>query len=194
MIKEIVLASKNQGKLKELREMVSDSKIKILSLDDFPEIPEIIEDGKTFKENAFKKASQVANYTDKIALSDDSGLEVFALGGSPGVESARFAKNDQERIEKLLKIMEGEKDRRAKFCCVIAVAKPKGEVKAVEGEIKGFISERPQGFYGFGYDPIFIPDGYYQTFAEMTAKEKNKISHRAKALAKAKEVLREMQR
>ncbi|MDI6785413.1 MAG: XTP/dITP diphosphatase [bacterium] len=190
-MKEIVLASTNQGKLKELRKLLSDIEIKVLSLNDFPEAPEVIEDGITFEENALKKAMQIAKYTKKLAIADDSGLEVLALGGAPGVESSRFAKNDKERVDKLLKVMENKRNREAKFICAIAIANPGNEVKVVRGEVEGVITEAPKGNCGFGYDPVFVAEGYTKTFAEISMEEKNKISHRAKALIKAKKVLEE---
>lgn len=187
-----MLASANQGKLKELKKLLSDIEIEVLSLSDFPEAPEVIENGETFEENALKKATQIAEYTKKLTLADDSGLEVLALGGAPGIKSSRFAENDKERVNKLLKMMEGKKDREAKFTCAIAIAKPGSEVKVVRGEVEGVITEAPKGSHGFGYDPVFVAEGYSKTFAEMPLKEKNKISHRAKALTKAKIVLQEI--
>lgn len=187
-----MLASTNQGKLKEVKKLLSDIEIEVLSLSDFPEAPEVIEEGKTFEENALKKARQIAEYTKKLTIADDSGLEVLALGGAPGIKSSRFAEDDKERVDKLLKMMEGKKDRKAKFTCVIAIVKPGSEVTIARGEVEGVITEAPKGSYGFGYDPVFVPRGYTKTFAEMSIEKKNKVSHRAKALTKAKMVLQEM--
>lgn len=192
MFTEIVLASTNQGKLRELEEFLRDLEVKFLSLSDFPEIPKVVENGKTFEENALKKAMHLAKHISKLAIADDSGLEVNALGGVPGVNSSRFAEDDEKRIGKLLKMMKGKKDRRAKFVCAIAIVKSEGEAKVVKGEVEGIITEIPKGDHGFGYDPLFMANNYTKTFAEMSIEEKNKVSHRAKALTKAKKVLKEM--
>lgn len=194
---EIVIASKNRGKIEEIEKILSDLEIKFLSLNNYPHLPTIIEDGNTFEENAIKKAKIISKLTGKITLSDDSGLEVDYLDGAPGVKSAQFGGDkltDIERNHKLLELLKEVplSQRGAKFKCVIAIAFPDGEVKTVCGECKGVINLKPEGNQGFGYDPIFIPDGYDKTFGELGREIKNKISHRAIALLKAKEILSEI--
>lgn len=175
--------------------MLSDFvKVRLLTLNDFPECPEVIEDGLSFHENAIKKAIQIAKYTGKTAVADDSGLEVFALGGRPGVFSARYAgegANDRSNNQKLLKEMEGIEDnkRGARFVCVIALATPDGHLETFEGTVEGTISKQPLGNRGFGYDPLFIPNGWDKSFAEVTPEQKDAISHRSKALKKLKDYL-----
>ncbi len=191
---DIVLATRNQNKIREIKNVFKDLKIKFLSLKEFPDSPYVEEDGMTLEENAIKKASQIAKFTGKIALSDDSGLEVEALSGKPGVYSSRFAGEDatyEDNNKKLLALMEGipHKKRKAQFKCVIAIAKPTGETQTVEGAIKGIIANECRGKNGFGYDPVFLIPEHGKTFAEITLEEKNKISHRAKALQKAKKML-----
>lgn len=194
---EIVLATRNPHKAEELKELLKDLDLKILSLSDFPEIPEVDEGSETFRENAVKKALIVARLIDKIALADDSGLEVDALGGSPGVLSSRFAgpgATDEENNEKVLTLLKGvpKEKRKAKFRCIIAVAQPTGEVEAVEGTLEGEIGFRPEGKAGFGYDPLFIVPEYGKTVAQLGRDIKNRISHRAKAVEEAKRILRRM--
>lgn len=192
---DIVIATRNKNKIKEITALLDGMPINIFSLDDGNwQIPEIQEDGKTFKENAIKKAKTIARLTGKLTLADDSGLMVDALGGQPGVYSARFAggdATDRENNLKLLQLMKNiPPDRRgAQFVCVIAVASPEGKVDAVEGICRGDIGYLEEGGGGFGYDPIFIPTGYNKTFAELSMSVKNKISHRGRALEKAKLVL-----
>lgn len=192
---DIVIATRNKNKIKEITALLEGMPINIFSLDDGNwQIPEIQEDGKTFKENAIKKAKTIARLTSKLTLADDSGLMVDALGGQPGVYSARFAggdATDRENNLKLLQLMKNiPPDRRgAQFVCVIAVASPEGKVDAVEGICRGDIGYLEEGGGGFGYDPIFIPTGYNKTFAELSMSVKNKISHRGRALEKAKLVL-----
>jgi XTP/dITP diphosphohydrolase len=192
LIDEIILVSKNKGKLKELRELLSDLNIEINSLYEISPQIDIVEDGESFRENAKKKALTGAKVTGKLSLADDSGLLVEALNGAPGIRSSRFARKDEERVEKLLRLMENKIDRRAKFCCAIAIAFPDGRVEVIEEEVDGKIAERPKGNFGFGYDPIFIPKGFRETFAEMDLKKKNMISHRGKALEKIKEILKKL--
>lgn len=197
---KLVIATANQGKLKEIKLLINSSfknSIEVLSLSDYPDLPDIIEDGKTFKENAAKKAKFVAAATGCIALADDSGLEVDYLKGAPGVHSARFAgkaQNDQANIEKLLRLMEGVtmERRTARFRCVIAIATPKQQLFTAEGTCTGFISLMPRGKKGFGYDPVFYVPRYNKTFAELDLEIKNKISHRARALVKAINILKEI--
>lgn len=189
-VKVLVLATRNPGKTRELRELLKDFPVGIKNLDDFGAIPDIEEDGATFDENAFKKASFVAKVLGLPALADDSGLEVEALGGAPGVHSARYAgpsASDQEKGAKLLKAMEGKTDRRAAFMCVISIAVPSGVALTYEGRCEGLITEAPAGDSGFGYDPVFFYPPMGRTFAQLTAEEKNLVSHRGRALAELKE-------
>ncbi|MBR2509293.1 MAG: XTP/dITP diphosphatase [Lentisphaeria bacterium] len=185
----IVVATGNQHKVEEYKELLADQNIELKSLKDYPNCPEVVEDGKTFAENASKKAVEVCRYCDVPAFADDSGLEVEALGGEPGIFSSRYADTDAERIAKILKNLEGKDNRRARFVCVIAIAINGEVIETFEGEVKGTIVDAPRGSNGFGYDPIFQPDGYDKTFAEMTDEEKNKISHRANAVKKALEFI-----
>ena len=160
----------------------------VISLENYPDAPEVVEDGKTYMENAVKKASIIAEYTSHLTLADDAGLEVDTLGGAPGINSKRWAGEDATddiRIAKLLQALEGATNRRARFIAAIAVVHPNSEPKVVLGVCEGHIRRDPVGESGFGYDPVFVPDGYNQTFAELGEKIKNRISHRAKALEQA---------
>lgn len=157
---------------------------------------EIEEDGETFEENSYKKANEIMKATGEITVADDSGLMVDYLGGAPGVYSARFAGDhgdDGKNNEKLLKLLEGlpEEERKAKFVSVITLIFPGGEALVARGECAGRIIEAPTGENGFGYDPLFVPDGYDKTFAQLGPEEKNMISHRAKALEKLEKLLEE---
>jgi len=194
---EIVIASKNKGKIEEIKKILADLEIKFFSLNDYPHLPTINEDGKTFEENAVKKAKIISDFTQKITLADDSGLEVDYLDGLPGVNSARFGGNsltDADRNQRLLKLLKNVpmSKRKARFKCVISLATPDGEVTTVSAECQGMINLESKGNQGFGYDPIFIPKGYKKTFGELDNKIKNRISHRFKALAKAKKILLEI--
>ncbi len=193
---DIVLATRNKKKVEEIRRITSGMPIKVLALDDFPQCPETIEDRDTFEGNASKKASEVALCSGKPALADDSGLEVDALGGKPGVLSARYAPdaesgNDPRNYQKLLKDMDSvpAQSRTARFVCCMALAFPDGRIRTFFGYAEGHISLEPRGQKGFGYDPIFLPDGFDRTFAEMTASEKDRLSHRGKAIEKLAEFL-----
>ena len=191
---KLVLATRNQGKVRELTEMLSDTstanvsqQIEVISLNAYPHAPEVIEDGKTYMENAAKKASVIAEYTGYLTLADDAGLEVHALNGAPGINSKRWAGEDATdaiRIAKLLQALEGVTDRRARFVAAIAVVHPDATPEGVLGVCEGHIRHAPVGESGFGYDPVFVPQGYDQTFAELGEEIKNRISHRAKALEK----------
>lgn len=186
---DLVLATRNKKKVDEIARIMKASDLSLLTLTDFPGCPEVEEDGLTFEENAVKKAVSVARWTMKPAIADDSGLEVHELGGAPGVRSARYAGesgNDRENFEKLLHEMRSlqDADRRARFVCCLALADPNGDVKTFWGHAEGRIGMEPRGSNGFGYDPIFYPDGHSRTFAEMTDEEKDTISHRGKALRK----------
>lgn len=192
----LVIASRNEHKVEELRQLLADLTIDVLSLRDFPHAPEVEEDGDTFEANALKKARIIAQYTNQAVLADDSGLEVDALGGQPGVHSARFAgecASDKENNAKLLRQMEGVSpiDRTARFRCAIALVSPSGDERLVEGVCPGVIIDKPQGSGGFGYDPLFMVPHLGKTFAELSGDEKNSISHRGKALWKALPVIRE---
>lgn len=189
MKKILILATRNQHKQRELEELLAPLGFEVKSLADFPDFPEVEEDGRSFEENAAKKARITAMYTGLTSLADDSGLEVAALGGQPGIYSARFAGeqgNDEANNRKLLGLMKEfpARQRQARFVCVVAVSDPDGETQTVMGVCDGQIAFEPEGAAGFGYDPLFIPAGYTRTFAELSAEEKNLISHRAQALKK----------
>jgi XTP/dITP diphosphohydrolase len=191
---EIVLATRNKKKIEEIRRITAGLPITVLSLDDFPDCPETVEDRDTFEGNASKKALEVARFTGKPALSDDSGLEVETLNNAPGVYSARYAPdaqsgNDPKNYEKLLADLVDVPDekRAAQFVCCIALAMPDEKIQVFFGYAKGRIGREPRGSKGFGYDPIFIPSGFDRTFAEMTADEKDALSHRGQALVKFRE-------
>ena len=195
---KLVLATRNLGKVKELTTMLNTANkhqnIQILSLQDFPDAPEVIEDGDTYQENAAKKATVIADWTGHRTLADDAGLEVDALDGAPGVHSKRWAGEDATdaiRIQKLLEAIEGAASRKARFVAAIAIAKPNDSksVKIVVGKCEGQITHTPTGESGFGYDPIFVPNGYEKTFAELGEIIKNRISHRGEALRLALELL-----
>jgi XTP/dITP diphosphohydrolase len=183
---ELVFATHNEGKVHEIQNIVGDS-IKILSLTDIGYFEEIPETGSTFNENAFIKANTIYQIYKKPTFADDSGLEVRALNGRPGVYSARYAgvnlKNFEPHIVKLLNELNGVKDRKARFKSVICLI-INDKTYYFEGLINGQIIDHPRGNNGFGYDPIFVPDGYTKTFAEMDLDEKNKISHRSQAIRK----------
>ncbi|MCQ2378600.1 MAG: RdgB/HAM1 family non-canonical purine NTP pyrophosphatase [Victivallaceae bacterium] len=183
----IVIATANAHKVEEFRALMGKQDVDVKSLLDYPHMPPIEENGSSFRENASIKALAACNYCDVPAFADDSGLEVAALDGAPGIYSARYAPTAPERIAKLLKALEGKTDRRARFVCVIAIAVNGEVVDTFEGEVRGRIADAPRGEGGFGYDPVFIPDGYDCTFAELSAEEKNRISHRAVAFRKAME-------
>jgi XTP/dITP diphosphohydrolase len=183
---KLLLASSNPGKLREYRELAGDSPIDLAELPNFREITEFEESAPTFAENAAGKAQYYSRFADESVLADDSGLVVPALGGAPGVRSARYAgpnATDRERIDKLLREMKGKKgdERRAMFVCVTAVAK-RGRVIAVTSDsVQGVLTEEPRGTNGFGYDPIFLFPDLGRTYAELTSLEKNHFSHRGKA-------------
>lgn len=192
---DVVLATRNKKKAEELQRILNEiGDLTVLTLDDFPSCPEVIEDGSTFKENALKKAKIVSQFTGLPSIADDSGLEVEALDGAPGVFSAHYAgekATDEENIVKLLEALRDvpETKRTARFVCCIALVFPDGVEKVFFGYVNGKIIKSPRGNKGFGYDPIFCPDFHHLTFAEMDPSEKDKISHRKKALLKLKEYL-----
>jgi XTP/dITP diphosphohydrolase len=181
----LVLATKNNGKISEFRDFFRKSGIEIKTLDDFGPIPPVIEDGATFEDNAVKKAQFTARVLGIPAIADDSGLTVKALQGAPGVFSSRYAgenADDESNNRKLLAEMEDVEDRTAAFVCVLAIAVPRGPALIYEGTCEGMIAETPKGDHGFGYDPLFYYPPFLKTFAQLTRKEKNSISHRGKAI------------
>lgn len=194
---DIVIATRNKKKLKEIKRIMEEGDVSItnvFSLDYFPGCPDVQEDGKTFEENAVKKAVSVSKYTGIIALADDSGLEVDVLNGAPGVLSARYAgdsADDTANLKKLLENLENVpyKKRGARFACCLALAY-QNTVKTFFGYVEGRIGIEPRGENGFGYDPIFCPEGYDRTFAQMSDEEKNTLSHRGKALREFQKYLR----
>jgi XTP/dITP diphosphohydrolase len=194
---ELLVATHNEGKLRELSRLLSDVPVRLRRLAEWPDIPEAEETGATFEENAVLKAVHYSSRAGLLTLSDDSGLEVAALGGAPGVRSARYggpAATYGERIAQLLAEVEaaGGSGRAARFVCVIALADPStGELETFEGVCAGRLADAPRGAGGFGYDPVFIPDGHRQTFGELPDEVKQEISHRARAFRQARAFLRE---
>jgi XTP/dITP diphosphohydrolase len=189
MLSILVIATTNKNKLKEFREILKDLQIEILSLADFGPIPPAIEDGSTFEENAYKKALHTAKVLGLPALADDSGLVVEALDGAPGVYSARYAgenASDEQNCHKLLQELNGIDNRRAYFQCALSIAVPFGPALTYEGRCDGILLEEQKGNNGFGYDPLFYFKELGKTFAEMSMVEKNRVSHRGKALADVK--------
>ena len=185
MLNLIVLATNNQNKVSEFNSILKDFSIEIRSLADFGPLPEAVEDGESFDENAYKKAHHVARVLGLPAIADDSGLVVEALGGAPGVHSARYAggnATDDENIDKLLAEMHDCIDRKAHFQCVLSIAVPSGPALTYEGRCEGTILHERRGDKGFGYDPIFYIEELGKTFAELSMTEKNTLSHRGKAL------------
>jgi len=188
----IVIATRNKGKKSEISDLLKGFPVDIKGLDDFGHIPHIEEDGDTFDENAYKKASLTARMLGFPALADDSGLLVEALGGAPGVLSARYAgenATDEQRCQKLLQEMEGKTNRKAAFECVISIAVPTGPALTYEARCEGLIAEQPSGSNGFGYDPVFYYPPLNKTFGELTIEEKSRVSHRGKALREFKDEL-----
>jgi XTP/dITP diphosphohydrolase len=195
----IVAATKNRHKIEEIQSITSEFGMDVVSRDDagVPDI-EVEEDGDTFEENSEKKAREIMALCGEITIADDSGLMVDALDGAPGVISARFAGedgNDSKNNEKLLKLLENvpPDKRTARFVSVITMVYPDGRKIVARGECKGHMIYQPKGSNGFGYDPLFVPDGYDRTFAELSAAEKNRISHRAIALQNLRRKLLEEQ-
>lgn len=189
MVDILVLATTNKNKVKEFQEMLKDFPITIRSLSDFGPLPEAVEDGATFDDNAYKKAHHTAKILGLPSIADDSGLIVDALEGAPGVYSARYAgenATDQDNIDKLLAELKGNQNRRASFHCVLSIAVPSGPALTYEGTCNGIILEEKRGVSGFGYDPLFFSEELGKTFAESTMEEKNRVSHRGKALAEFK--------
>lgn len=185
----LFVATHNPHKLDEILAIFEAGGLELLSIRDYPDLPDVDEDGDTFEANAGKKAVSHCRATGLMSLADDSGLEVEALGGAPGVYSARYAGEPVDYAannRKLLRALEGVAERRARFRCVVALAEPDGVCHFVEGRCYGQIAVAPRGPGGFGYDPVFVPDGHDRTFAEMEPWFKNRISHRARALRAAR--------
>ena len=191
---KIVFASNNEGKVREIKKMLEGMEIDLVSLNDYASVPAIVEDGKSFLENALKKAKIVAEFTGETVLADDSGLQVEALGGEPGIYSSRYAgenATDEENINKLLAKLKDipQKKRSAFFCCVLVIYRIDGSYDFFEGKWRGQIIDEPRGNSGFGYDPIFLVPELKMTAAELPAEIKNKISHRGQAFAQLKRSL-----
>ncbi|MGC8964778.1 MAG: RdgB/HAM1 family non-canonical purine NTP pyrophosphatase [Brevinematia bacterium] len=185
-MKKILIGTTNKSKIIEIKEILSQvlDNVEFLSLSDFPKVKEPEEKGKTFFENSLIKAKYYYSIFKIPVLTDDSGLEVFALNGEPGVRSARYAgenSTQKDLINKLLRNLEGKENREARFVCVAIFMFDKDKYIFAEGTVKGTITYEPRGSYGFGYDPVFLPEGYDKTFAELGPEIKNKISHRRNA-------------
>lgn len=194
MSQPLVIATRNRGKVEELRLLLADLDLRLFTPADLPDCPEVVEDGATFAENAIKKAVTLARHTGMIALADDSGLEVDALGGRPGVLSARFAgpgASDAANNRKLLDLLRDvpASERSARFRCAVAVAAPDGRVRTAEGTCEGLILNEARGNGGFGYDPLFFIPDRGKTMAELPESEKNLISHRGQAFRRARHAL-----
>ena len=189
---KVLAATNNAHKVEEFKNLLGFVELDIVQPKDIPNFPEIIEDGSTFEENSEIKALKSSNFACLPAFADDSGLVVDALGGRPGIYSARYAgedATDTQRMEKLLEELKDESNRTARFVCVIAIAMNGKIIKTFRGEVEGVIAREPQGENGFGYDPIFIPTGYDTSFAELGSDIKDIISHRAQAMKGAKEFI-----
>ena len=198
MITELVLATRNEHKGQELKALLGGEGLHIRTLADFPNAPDVVEDGETCEANAVKKATEIARHTGVPAIADDTGLEVEALGGRPGIYAARYAGEAatyKDNCAKLLRELAGvpRERRRARFVTVAAIALPTGQSAAVEGSLEGTITEREIGSQGFGYDPVFFVPESGKTLAQMSPAEKNRISHRARAFGKAKQLLKTLQ-
>jgi XTP/dITP diphosphohydrolase len=182
----LVIATRNAHKTQEIREMLGD-RYRVLDVNDFPNLPAVEETGTTFLENATLKAVAISRHVTGLVLSDDSGLEVDSLGGAPGVWSSSYGGeegNHPKNNARLLAEMTGKTDRAARFRCTMVLAENGEALADFSGTVEGRILEEPYGAGGFGYDPLFAPDGYAQTFAELGAEVKNALSHRGRALAK----------
>jgi XTP/dITP diphosphohydrolase len=192
---EIVVATRNRKKLREISRILEGLDVELLTMDDFPDCPEVEETESTFEGNAVKKAITVSSCTGRSALADDSGLEVDALEGAPGIYSARYAgegATDKDNVEKLISEMDAvsEEKRSARFVCVIALAWPNGQVETFSGQVEGRIGMSPSGSSGFGYDPLFYPEGRRRTFAQMPPADKDAMSHRGRALMRLRDYLK----
>ena len=194
MIRELVLATRNRHKGEELAALLGDLGITIRTLDEFPDAPDVVEDGDTCEANAIKKARAIAEFTGLPAVADDTGLEVDALGGRPGIYAARYAGEDatyEDNCRKLLRELMGVplERRTARFLTVAAIALPSDGVRVAQGTLDGVIAEEASGTLGFGYDPVFLIPELGKTLAQLSADQKNTISHRAKAFTKMREIL-----
>lgn len=194
MIRELVLATRNRNKVIELVALLGDLGITIRTLDEFPDAPDVVEDGDTCEANAVKKARAIAESTGLPVVADDTGLEVDALGGRPGVYAARYAGDDatyEDNCRKLLQELTGvpREQRTARFLTVAAIALPSDGIRVAQGTLEGVIAEEASGTLGFGYDPVFLIPELGKTLAQLPADQKNTISHRAKAFAKVREML-----
>jgi len=192
---ELIIATKNKGKLREIKELLKDVDLKITSLADYPDAPDIEEDGKTFEQNALKKAATIALYAKKLTLGEDSGIEVKVLRGKPGIHSARFSgpkATDIKNNQKLLRSLQGVPllKRQARYRCFAALVDGNGIIDVVSGQCSGLITTKAKGQNGFGYDPYFLISRYNKTFGELDPAVKAKISHRARALKKIKVTLK----
>jgi XTP/dITP diphosphohydrolase len=190
-VRKLVVATKNEGKWRETAQILADLPFEVVSLSDYPDAPDVEETGATFVENAIIKARAYAAFAGELTLADDSGLEVDALDGAPGVYSSRFAPTTPERNAKLLDLMKDVPDdrRSARFRCAIAIAAPDGGLWIAEGAVEGVISREEKGSSGFGYDPVFYLPDRGKHMAELTSDEKNAISHRGRALREVRTVL-----
>jgi len=193
-MKQLVVATRNRKKLSEIKDILKGVNLKLLSLDKYKDLPLVLENGKTFQENAIKKAVKLARFTGEFCLGEDSGLSVDALNGAPGIYSARFSGRDKSDIKNNLKLLRLLKDlpaaeRKAHYVCAVALADKRGLIGVVEGKCSGLIAFVPQGSAGFGYDPLFYIPKYKKTFAQLGEKIKHKMSHRYYALKKAKRVI-----
>lgn len=194
---EILLATRNPGKAREVEEILAGLPVRLRTLIEFPGAPDVEEDGESFEGNALKKARALCRWFGGMALADDSGLEVEALKGAPGVRSARYAgpgATDEDNNRKLLSAMAEvpPAQRQARFRCVLALVHPDGREWVFEGSCEGTIALEMRGSQGFGYDPLFLLPQEGKTFGELGPEVKNRVSHRAKALAKLREVLEEV--
>jgi XTP/dITP diphosphohydrolase len=194
---EIVVATRNRKKLREISRILEGLDMKLFTMDEFPDCPEVEETERTFEGNAIKKANAVSSCTGMAALADDSGLEVDALGGSPGIYSARYAgeeATDKDNVAKLISELDSVPDekRGARFVCVIVLSLPDGHVETFSGKVEGRIGRSPAGLSGFGYDPVFYPEGRRRTFAQMSPAEKDAMSHRGRALVRLRDYLKKL--
>jgi len=195
---QLLIATRNRQKTREFAQLLG-AEFSVSDLSKYQDIPAAAENGKTFAENAIEKALAASKKVDCLVVADDSGLEVHALGGAPGIFSARYAgegATDVQNVEKLLRALCAQSvptSRRARFRCVLAVARRGELIDTVDGTVEGNIAEEPRGKDGFGYDPVFVPAGFDHTFAEMPVELKNQLSHRARAVVALRERLRRMQ-
>lgn len=192
---ELIVATKNKKKLEEIKEILKDLHLNIVSLADYSDVPRIVENGRTFSENAIKKAVKIARFTGKMSMGEDSGLCVEYLGGKPGIYSSRFSGKDKSDLKnnlKLLKLLKGVPygKRKAYYVSAVAFADREGVIGVVEGKCRGIIGFEQRGNFGFGYDPLFIIPKYSKTFAQLGARIKHKMSHRYKALEKARKIIK----